>query len=725
MESDFQTHVAFYLTGKRTGNFIEPIDKLNLRPALLASFRDLTSLRYDFPVVLMESSHEDSYALPLSGIVDGILAETASGSDGERIRKHMLRLEKEIRKEISGKSGGRLREVWDRLAAPMASSDKLIADSLNRCRAALKMDGRMIDCDASMPEEFIKHAWKAAQISKEEQFVDKILRLSQGLSDILKADFLNSDAGRSAGNLKSSMGSVHESDFDFSVMSTILTQSRKGIALPEKRRKRIENLLKTLQNQKFVAMKKGDKAYPFVFNSCSEAMKAYQERMPELIELARAIAIADFECRGHYDDEKHSSIFESFGETGLDAQDLALYPDYLVCIKAVNLQGSENDNLNEILSMDLPIKIFVQTDDLLAKSTIAAGYFSVRCKQLVNMAIGQTNVYVLQSASSNLVQMKKSIFRGMVCPGASLFSIFSGASSTRTLPVYLTAAAAMESRLFPAFVYDPSRGKNWASKFSLENNPQQDRDWPVQEFSYEDADQQKAVEIIAFTPLDFAACDKRFAGHFARVPRDHWNGTLVSVKESMNRVTGGLPEKVPSLLMVDENNMLQKVLVDQQLMRAANRSLEMWQSLQEMGGVNNSHAQQLLARERESWEAQLAAASSGSPAEAAAAQTPAAQKAVPSPGPLVAEEEPVRSADEAYIETPRCSTCNECTQINSKMFAYDENKQAFIKDIKAGTFAQLVEAAESCQVAIIHPGKPINPNEPGLEDLIKRAEAFR
>jgi len=36
----------------------------------------------------------------------------------------------------------------------------------------------------------------------------------------------------------------------------------------------------------------------------------------------------------------------------------------------------------------------------------------------------------------------------------------------------------------------------------------------------------------------------------------------------------------------------------------------------------------------------------------------------------------------------------------------------------------LVEAAESCQVSIIHPGKPRNPNEPGIADLVKRAEAF-
>jgi len=35
-----------------------------------------------------------------------------------------------------------------------------------------------------------------------------------------------------------------------------------------------------------------------------------------------------------------------------------------------------------------------------------------------------------------------------------------------------------------------------------------------------------------------------------------------------------------------------------------------------------------------------------------------------------------------------------------------------------------VEAAEKCQVAIIHPGKPTNPDEPGVEELIQRAAAF-
>jgi ferredoxin len=109
---------------------------------------------------------------------------------------------------------------------------------------------------------------------------------------------------------------------------------------------------------------------------------------------------------------------------------------------------------------------------------------------------------------------------------------------------------------------------------------------------------------------------------------------------------------------------------------------------------------------------------------APAAPAPAAQAAPKAAPAAVEAAEPEKSSDEAYIETPRCTTCNECTNLNNRLFAYDANKQAYIADINAGTYRELVEAAESCQVSIIHPGKPRNPNEPGIADLLKRAEPF-
>jgi pyruvate-ferredoxin/flavodoxin oxidoreductase len=79
---------------------------------------------------------------------------------------------------------------------------------------------------------------------------------------------------------------------------------------------------------------------------------------------------------------------------------------------------------------------------------------------------------------------------------------------------------------------------------------------------------------------------------------------------------------------------------------------------------------------------------------------------------------------EPYIDSAQCTSCNECTNISSKLFAYNEQKQATIKNARGGTFAQLVKAAEMCPVKIIHPGTPLNPKEKDLEKWVARAAAF-
>jgi pyruvate-ferredoxin/flavodoxin oxidoreductase len=90
----------------------------------------------------------------------------------------------------------------------------------------------------------------------------------------------------------------------------------------------------------------------------------------------------------------------------------------------------------------------------------------------------------------------------------------------------------------------------------------------------------------------------------------------------------------------------------------------------------------------------------------------------------VAETEEESLSLEPWIETARCTSCNECTNLNPRLFGYDANKQAFVKDVHAGTFAQLVQGAERCPAGIIHPGDPVNPKEKDLEKWIKRAEPF-
>ena len=742
MEADTQAHVAFFLTGRRPSEYLDAVDGLNLRPALFAGYRELTQLRYDFPLVLVADRSDNLFAQSLSGLVDAALASAARGSDGERIRKHALRLEQEIRVLVSGGAAGQLSVLWDKAAARLergtdkSAGDKSLSDSLKRTRAAIKIDGELADCDAALPARLLQHAWTAVQHQKSEGFRKEIDRLVLKLSDILKADYERSEAGRSAQHLKAAVGSGFGNAFDFDAMSSILAGALPKDAFPESRRKRIRALLEVLNTQQFfpspaAPAKKGGgaKHYCFLFDSCADALRAFRERMPKLIELAKAIAIAELEIDGQYSESKHDALFEQFGANGLDPQDLAPFPDYLVCVNAAKLQADEHAQLMEILSSALPIKVLLQIDDILEESAGGEGSLTsgMRSRQIANMAIGLNEVYVLQSASSNLYRFRERMLRGLNYRGPALFSVFSGASAKASdLPPYLMSAAAMESRAFPAFTYDPSAGANWASRFYLEANSQVELDWPIQGFSYENEEHQRVSEDLAFTLVDFVASDRRYARHLARVPREKWNGSMIPVDESLTRERKGLPDKVPSVLMVDANNVLQKVIVDERLIREARRCREMWHSLQELGGVHNSHAEKLLARERKAWEERMQQEAEAHAAAVPAAAVPAAAgaAAAPAAAATTAEAEAERSPDEAYIETPRCATCNECTNINNKMFVYDGNKQAYIADINAGTYAQLVEAAENCQVAIIHPGKPRNPKEPGLEELQKRAAPF-
>ncbi len=117
-----------------------------------------------------------------------------------------------------------------------------------------------------------------------------------------------------------------------------------------------------------------------------------------------------------------------------------------------------------------------------------------------------------------------------------------------------------------------------------------------------------------------------------------------------------------------------------------------------------------------------AAANAATPA--AVAPVAAAAAVAPAPTPPAGVDEDEGMALEAYIDSDRCTTCDECTNINKKLFAYNADKQAYVKDASAGTFKQLVTAAERCPVSIIHPGTPLNPKEKDLDKWIARAAKF-
>lgn len=724
MQADRQVPIAFFLTGRRAGESLQPVDGLGLRPALLAGYEDLAALRHDFPLVLRAAGGEDAGVEALSGLFDRVLAQAAQGPDGDRVRKQGLRVEREIRRLVASGATGSLCALFTRAANHLAHEGVALEDSRRRLLAMLQpCDGELADCDAALPARLLRHLWDQAQHAKAQAFRVRQQRLVRKLSALLQSELERTPRGMSAQRLAATMAPGFASAFDFDAMSGLLVRSLPRAGLPAARRRRIQSLLRVLQDQRFFAAARSDGArgatYEFVFDSCAAAAKAWRDRLPKLAALARAIDMAELEVRGEYDPLRHDAVFQAQDPAAPDPADLAAFPDYLVCTDAVRLDAAENGRLMGVLSSRLPVKVLLQTDDLTGGALNEAP--GVHGGQLASLAMALNTAYVLQASGSHLLRARKQLQQGLAFRGPALFSVYTGDDGRAAgLPPYLMAAAAMESRAFPAFAYDPSAGSNWAGRFTLEGNPQPERDWPVRSFVYEDEAHQRVAQELAFTAADFLAADPRHARSLARVPRAGWNGGLAGVEEALARPDEGLPEQAPALWMVDAQQGLHKVLVTRELLRQAIRWRDLWHNLQELAGIHNSHAEKLVAQAQTAWNEQLRQAA---PAAASTVPAPAIDAAAGRPEPA-ATEEPQHAPDEPYIETARCSSCNECIQLNPKMFAYDANQQAYIADLSAGTYAQLVEAAESCQVAVIHPGKPRQPDEPGMPELLKRAEAF-
>ena len=733
MDSHLRSQVVFHLTGHRPVADAPEGAIPALRPALMAGYSDLDSLRYDFPVVLCDG---DECAQPLSTVVDRALRKVApEGVQGEAMRRRVLALEKEIRRRVTAGAQGTLGELWDSASAALVgTADEVCVADLRRAQGALDVDGELAGCDGALPARFLRHAWSVVQREKARAARSRIDGLCIRLDEILRADYMRSELALRQPALKASFGSAHHDLFDFAAMSKVLKRVGPPGGLGERRRARIEQSKAALAAQRFFApIGKAAAAgaargtHEYSFDDPASALAAFRERLPELVVLLKAMQVAELEVEGSYIEELHEPFFAALDQSGVTPRDLQFFPDYLVCLGGQ--ERGEPARLAEALSSGVPLKIVAQVDDLLEETSPGIGKFSfgMRSSQLASAAMSFDDVFVLQSVASNLPRLRSSVQSGLRHPGPALFSIYAGAGSS--LPAYLVSAAAMQSRAFPAFTYDPAAGSDLASRFSLENNPQPERDWPVEKFSYADQELQAVTEEVAFTFADFVICDPRYSGHFALAPRISWGESMIPVGSWLESPPQDAASGVPYVLTVDDGDMLCRLVVDEQLIRSTLRCREGWRRLQELSGIRDSRTERLLARERQAWEEQRQSELQAAPIPAAApvpgATAAAGEPVQAPPAPAAAEVvEPERNPDEAYIETIRCSTCNECTQLNPRMFAYDDNKQAYIADLKAGTYAQLVEAAESCQVSVIHPGKPWDPTEPGLDDLIERAKPF-
>lgn len=686
--------LAFHLIGRRAGESLAPVEGGALLPALLAPYRDMAALRHDFPLVLAPGRP----ARPLAALIDAILEQNSAD---DRFAGQLRRIETALRRLAADADGISLDEAC-RLAAARLAGEEGLSESFARLRAALPGAAVLADCDRGLAARLLLHEWGEAQRDRTARLGALIGDLARRLDDILKADFAASTEARTAERLRASMGAAQQNSFDFEAMARLLGRVPRRGGLGESRKRRIADLLGVLRRQRFVAVPgAAAEPYEFAFDSAATALEAWRARRPEAAELARAIAMARLEASGDYDEARHDALFAAPG-TGPGVKAAARdFPDYLVLLAGSKV-ADEAKLVLQAFGAGLPFKVLVRHDDLLDEDA-PDGTPMLAVGALAMTALSLGEVFVLQSAASGLAALGETLRAGIARSGPALYSVFSGAGFAGDGPQmgglapYMVSAAAVESRAFPGFVYDPAAGEDWSTRFCLAGNPQPARAWPEHLVEWEDAAHHRCSEAQSFTAVEFLAADSRLAGHLAEIAPEAWTERQVAPERILAGTAG--EGCVPVLMMADATGKLHRVIAGEALLSAARRCQARWKLLQELG-------RPLAA-------AQPQAAPTVPPEPTAPASVVAAPAA-----------EETHDPDTPWIDTPRCSCCGECPHVNAKMFVYDANGQATLGDLAAGSFREMVEAAEGCPVAAIHPGKPWDAKEAGLEELCQRAAAL-
>ena len=757
-------------------------------PALLDAYRDLDHYRHAYPLCLLRDEatghggEQSEVARSVSRIIDDVLAAAdLEGDAAEHLKRDLYQLEAKIKSTVEPRTLGQ-RWQW---AAESTLSDQhgnpedqqRLSNNLDLARLQLEVDGDLLACGPNLPLTLCMAVYRSQWRRKCDSWSGQLQVLIRGLEDILQAEFDRSDAARTPEHLRDSVGTTDADDMDFERLSGIMSKARLGQPLPAERHARIEQILKTLKDARplFGASAFATEASPqppfsmqAVHNDCLEATTQQAHRMRIMAMVFRASEIAELELENRYRERLHDEYFANYDPTYLNEKQLALCPPVVLAIDADFAIQEQAGALMDLLVSGLPVKLVNQLDA--HPHAPAAPWHS----RVAGIALANNRTFVFQGTASDPTQLQQCFQLGLGYSGPAVFSVYTGAADSHSLlPAYLDCAAALECRAFPSYCYNPANGPTQAQRMHLLNNPGPELAWPMDQFEYDNCDNETRQLSLSFTLADYLACDRRFNEHFWAVPVALWHPNMMPLSAYLDTDQEQRESAIPFLSAVRPDGEMLRVIPDRTILEIQAGCADEWRALQEAGGIQNSHAQRLLAEQqgrlegerdlaieesRQQYEQQLdqdvggltreivsriaSQLLTGASSVPAMAPTPmAAPEAARESAPAAAEAEPVTSEaespanapvetenfalDDPYIDTPLCTTCDDCTNMSPLVFAYDENKQAYIKDPVAGTFQELVLAAEKCPVKIIHPGKPSNPDEPDLEKWIERAGPFQ
>jgi pyruvate-ferredoxin/flavodoxin oxidoreductase len=434
----------------------------------------------------------------------------------------------------------------------------------------------------------------------------------------------------------------------------------------------------------------------------------------------KALRIARLELEDAYLPEVHDRYFRMLGWEQFTPQELALLPTAF----SVGGDGATYDigfgALSRLLATSTPIKVMVlntgvysntggqastasltgQDSDLTRFGAAHSGKQEDR-KELGLIAAFHPNVFVVQTSTALQGHFLGNVMEylnynaspavlDVYTPCQAEHGIADAAASRRS-------RLAVDSRMNPVFVHDPRRGGNLHSRFSLDGNPNVDRDWATTRLAYVEDGETRLLEV-PLTPADFAREETRFKKQFRRLAADA-DGAAVPIHEYVDLPPEARTGKVPFVHATDDRQRLVKLEVSGTIVHLVEERRRYWRTLQYLAGrhvekLDAEHHVELetlqhryeesLAKQESSLDtiaramSELAASSSAPPASLAAALAPFGGGATPAAG-MGAATAPVTAAGGSAAATPalpfirdadvpKCVNCKTCYQQVPELF---------------------------------------------------------
>ncbi len=492
--------------------------------------------------------------------------------------------------------------------------------------------------------------------------------------------------------------------------------------------------------------------YPFPWSNHlfqdapSVSMGVFEGHMRAMSDGFKAIRMAEAELSGNANFKTLAASLQYFSWREFSDDEFLMSPP----VVAVGGDGAMYDigfqNLSRMLMAGRPIKALVldtqvysntggqactsgftgQVSDMAPYGKAWKGKMEIR-KEMSLIAAAHRTAFVLQSSIANHTHMIEGFIDGLNSRRPAIFNLYTTCQPEHGVPDDSAAQRskmALESRAYPMLRFDPDAGATWEDCFDLDGNPDIDNDWPTYKLDYLDEEGNQQQMDLPLTFADFAVQEGRFRKHFRVAKPDTWNDNMVPLAELLQLDPDDREDQVPYIWAVDKKNHLIRVIVADEIVRSTEERLGFWHLLKGIAGLSDKVDPEEIAAQVRSETAQKLASGlmsmlqgDGTFTASPPVDPAAALAATPSGNGARFES--------AWIDQTECTTCDECTAINPKIFEYDDAKKAFVKDPRGGPFKDIVRAAEKCTGRCIHPGTPADPNEKGLEKLIKRAEKFQ